>query len=324
MFTARSLLEAANTYMVENIFQTLVAFSLVWGLILLFKIRNPAFRANLLFLAMALPLVGPPLFYLAVPSRASLPLLPLDRLLALSAYFDAYPWWPTMVTLLTLALSLTWAFLLAKGALSLLALWYLPRRLGRLEPGQHPQFEAVLSQLQERGRMERPVVLVSEAPGYLCATMGLLRPYLVLSRQALQGLAPSELRVILAHELAHIQRRDSWRAFILASLSHILCFNPLVWVLRRQILLETELAADQGARAMGIAGYDYAHSLIQFSRRSAALALGVGSLFGGSHHDLKRRLQEALEAAPREAARHHSLGLAGAASLVLVATFLIC
>ncbi|MBI4216829.1 MAG: M56 family metallopeptidase [Chloroflexi bacterium] len=324
MFTAKSLLETANIYMVENIFQTLVAFILVWGLILLFRIRNPAFRANLLFLAMALPLVGPPLFYLAVPSRASLPLLPLDRLLALSTYFDAYPWWQTMVTLLTLALGLTLAFLLAKGALSLLALWYLPRHLGRLEPGQHPQFEAMLSQLLERGGMERPVVLVSVAPGYLCATMGLLRPYLVLSREALRGLAPAELRAVLAHELAHIQRRDSRRAFLLTSLSHILCFNPMAWALRRQILLETELAADQGARAMGIAGYDYAHSLIQFSQRSAAQALGVGSPFGDSHHGLKRRLQEALKAAPRGPVRHHSLGLAGAASLVLVATFLIC
>lgn len=59
--------------------------------------------------------------------------------------------------------------------------------------------------------------------------LGWLRPVILLPASVLTGLAPDQLRTILAHELAHVRRWD-YLANILQTVVEILGFyHPAVW-----------------------------------------------------------------------------------------------
>src|SRR5437764_105838 len=73
-------------------------------------------------------------------------------------------------------------------------------------------------------------------------------------------------RVVLAHELAHIQRAD-WLFQILAELACIVYwFNPLFWVARNRLDFESERACDDAVLNLGFDGQDYATHLLEIAR----------------------------------------------------------
>ncbi|WP_130290024.1 M56 family metallopeptidase [Pseudonocardia sediminis] len=76
---------------------------------------------------------------------------------------------------------------------------------------------------------------------------GLWRPRLYVSRGAVERLAADELAAVLAHEEAHLQRRDPLRGLLRRAGADVLFFAPLArhWDHRRR--LRAELAADRAA-----------------------------------------------------------------------------
>ena len=81
------------------------------------------------------------------------------------------------------------------------------------------------------------------------AVAGWFRPTLILPKGWEQW-SDEELRSVIAHEVAHIVRRDScWRA-IASCVSAMHFYNPLVHWLLRRVLLYQELAADELAAAV--------------------------------------------------------------------------
>jgi beta-lactamase regulating signal transducer with metallopeptidase domain len=74
------------------------------------------------------------------------------------------------------------------------------------------------------------------------------RPTIVLPLGLLDQLDDQGSTLIVAHELAHLRRRDHWvRGFELI-VSTIYWWNPLVWVIRRQIHQSEELCCDAWVR----------------------------------------------------------------------------
>lgn len=53
-----------------------------------------------------------------------------------------------------------------------------------------------------------------------------------------------QLNIVLAHELAHIQRKDIWIITIQSFINIIYFFNPLVWILNSQINFQREKICD--------------------------------------------------------------------------------
>ena len=95
---------------------------------------------------------------------------------------------------------------------------------------------------------------------------------------------------LIAHELAHLRRRDHWMAWIQLVASIIWWWNPLFWLVNRKLTDTAELACD----AIALEAYPqdrcaYAESLLTFAAPQAfpALALGVKS---GNASSLKRRM----------------------------------
>lgn len=92
-------------------------------------------------------------------------------------------------------------------------------------------------------------------------TAGLLRPRVCLPERAVRDLSPSALRALLAHELAHVERRDPLRAFVGSLLERLLWFQPLNRAARRELEELAEHACDARALELGVRPIDLARCL---------------------------------------------------------------
>lgn len=120
--------------------------------------------------------------------------------------------------------------------------------------------------------------------------LGLGRPVILLPT----GLSarPAEMEMAIAHELAHLRRRDlawTWLAFAARS---IFFFHPLVNLIIRELHVATETACDEEALTTSQASrQDYGKLLIELSRgNSKSMQLSVASAAGCSTETLKRRV----------------------------------
>jgi hypothetical protein len=112
-------------------------------------------------------------------------------------------------------------------------------------------------------------------------TFGVLRPVVLLP----PWLTGEDLvAAALAHEMAHIRRRDYLRVLVLETLLLPLAFHPAAVWLRRKLEDSRELAADEMAASL-VGGRSYARSLIAIAAQPSprlAPALGVtdGEILG--------------------------------------------
>jgi TonB family protein len=129
-------------------------------------------------------------------------------------------------------------------------------------------------------------LLVSRSPRAMPLTWGLFRPKILLPSRAMEW-PEDRLRLVLAHELAHIGRRD-WILRICAELACALYwFHPLSWFAARSLREESERACDDIVLASGVLAADYADQLLTLARTldkrgqvwSAALAMARPSNF---------------------------------------------
>ncbi|MXW66952.1 MAG: M56 family metallopeptidase [Gemmatimonadales bacterium] len=80
----------------------------------------------------------------------------------------------------------------------------------------------------------------------------------------LDGLEPAELRWILAHELAHVRRRDHLVRWLEWLACTVFWWNPIAWWARRRLRAAGELCCDAlVVHAFGCPPHDYARSLVR-------------------------------------------------------------
>ena len=100
----------------------------------------------------------------------------------------------------------------------------------------------------------RSLLLQSDHPTLL-VTWGVWQPKVILPAEA-RGWPEDRIRIVLAHELAHVRRGD-WLVQLAAELLRaIYWFNPLLWIACRQLRRESEHACDDAVLALGVEGAD--------------------------------------------------------------------
>jgi beta-lactamase regulating signal transducer with metallopeptidase domain len=120
---------------------------------------------------------------------------------------------------------------------------------------------------------------------------GWRRPVVLLDRDTLR--APDEADAILAHEIAHVVRRD-WPSLILSRLAVALFwFNPLVWRLDREVAQQAEEAADSDAAA-AVEPARYAQTLLDWARLTGPSALPANAIAAGEP-GLSKRVKAILD-----------------------------
>jgi len=141
-------------------------------------------------------------------------------------------------------------------------------------------------------KMPRIVVLPANVSPFVWWLGG--QPQIFLSQVAIDQLQPTELRMVLAHEMVHIRRFDHYVRWLEWFSAAVLWWNPVMWVARQQLRATEEIACDETViRLAGIAKFDYANSLLKMAEilaKSTNRPPTVASEFN-SGGDLEKRLK---------------------------------
>jgi TonB family protein len=143
---------------------------------------------------------------------------------------------------------------------------WLASRAQRVVDGQ---WTRQVAELCRRYRIRRRVLLLQSDHPTLLVTWGVVRPTIVLPAAARHW---SELRarIVLGHELAHVQRYD-WVVQMAGELLRaVYWFNPLVWIACRRLRRESEHACDDAVLNLGVEGTEYAIQLVDLARAFSA------------------------------------------------------
>ncbi len=142
----------------------------------------------------------------------------------------------------------------------------------------------------------RVVVLESASEATMPVTWGWRRPRIVLPK-GVAAWSEERLRLVMAHELAHIGRRD-WAVQIMSELARALYwFHPLAWVAVAGLRAEGERACDDVVLGAGAKAPDYADHLVELARTLENPARGgVAALAVAQRSHFERRLKAMLQA----------------------------
>lgn len=172
--------------------------------------------------------------------------------------------------------------------------WREVQRLRRVsEPIQGERVAAACAELCQRlGLHPAPQLLVTPGSGSPLL-LGIRRPIIILPASLLTGCSLYQLRLMLAHELAHLRRRDLLWGWLPALAQGLFWFHPLVWLVGREWYLAQELACDEMAvRVSHAPPGDYGEVLLkvaaQYRPRTAGGWAAAGVL--ESYQTLHRRL----------------------------------
>jgi Zn-dependent protease with chaperone function len=91
-------------------------------------------------------------------------------------------------------------------------------------------------------------------------------PAIHVSRGAVRLLDAAELAAALAHEAAHLERRDPERSWVVMGLRAAMCVNPTFQLLARALARDGERLADERAAELGADRLALASGLLKLHR----------------------------------------------------------
>jgi beta-lactamase regulating signal transducer with metallopeptidase domain len=109
------------------------------------------------------------------------------------------------------------------------------------------------------------------------AVIGWFRPVVFLPVTALTGLSEEQLRAVIAHELAHIQRLDPFVNVFQACVETLLFYHPAIWWLNKKIRAEREHCCDDMAVALCGNAVEYARALTLMEEWRSAPAFAMAA-----------------------------------------------
>jgi Zn-dependent protease with chaperone function len=164
------------------------------------------------------------------------------------------------------------------------------------------------------------------ATANISSPIALWRSEIVIPLRAVEELSPAAMRSVLAHELAHLERRDPHWLALGAIIEAVCFFQPLNRLARRGMQESAELLCDDWAIGRTGDGVQFAKSLAELASWNAAAPTSV--LVAGmlGERPLVRRVERALDGDPRRFATEDSprpvrvlLGLGTLAALIMIA-----
>ncbi|NUM53257.1 MAG: hypothetical protein HUU46_06410 [Candidatus Hydrogenedentes bacterium] len=164
----------------------------------------------------------------------------------------------------------------------------------RITTTQTARYCAELMQTTDRIRKELGVSypvrvaisLLVEVP----TVLGWLRPLILIPPSAITGLTPQQLEMIIAHELAHLARRDQFIILIQSFVEAVYFYHPAVWWVSKMLREEREHCCDDCVSRLFHNNDVYVRALLLLAethRKEPAYALGAT---GGSLYRRVRRL----------------------------------
>jgi beta-lactamase regulating signal transducer with metallopeptidase domain len=171
-------------------------------------------------------------------------------------------------------------------ALRFVRLWQTKERLRRSVSltGLTPPMETALKRCMALFGIERVQLGRSPTVRVPC-TVGIRRPLIVLPDSFCGDVDHETLLSVIAHEMAHVRRKDFLAKLICELVSLPISFHPLTFLIKRQIERERELACDELVTRQVLQPETYARSLMRAAdlsilpaRRSIMLSVFDGRM----------------------------------------------
>ncbi|NVO86629.1 M56 family metallopeptidase, partial [Hymenobacter terrestris] len=112
------------------------------------------------------------------------------------------------------------------------------------------EWQERLAALADRAGLKQRVELLESALVKVPVVVGHLRPVVLLPLGTVTGLGTAYLEAVLAHELAHVQRRDYLLNLLQAVAETVLFYHPGVWFMAACLRTERENCCDDVATAL--------------------------------------------------------------------------
>jgi TonB family protein len=148
-----------------------------------------------------------------------------------------------------------------------------------------------LESLTLDSRAREPVRLLESVRIRVPTVIGWLHPAILLPAGAAHELATEHLDALLAHELAHIRRRDYLVNLLQTFIEVLLWYHPATWWVTMQVRTERECCCDDEAVAVCGDPLTYARALSRAERLRSASNWAI-ALSGASLLNRVRRLTE--------------------------------
>ena len=202
------------------------------------------------------------------------------------------------------------------GAISL-------RRLGRSSQRVADESQlGLLTDLCRQVGVRRPVTLLQSHRRSMPMTWGAVWPRLLVPDEFADWESDRK-RIALLHELVHIKRHDYLVQLVTGLACAVHWFNPLVWLARRQMVIEREGACDDVALRMGSRPSDYAEHFLHIGARlSSGWAARHVAAAMARQSQMESRLRAVLDPSRSRKPLTRATLVIGALALGLAATSL--
>jgi uncharacterized protein (TIGR03435 family) len=148
---------------------------------------------------------------------------------------------------------------------------------------------SVRAALDRLGSPARSVTIRESHTTLEPGVFGIRRPVLLWPRGIDAHLDDPQVEGILAHELAHVRRRDNLTAAVHMVAEAVFWFHPLVWWIGGRLVDERERACDEEVLRRGIEPHVYAQGILKTCQFYVESPLACVAGVTGS--DLKKRME---------------------------------
>lgn len=172
-------------------------------------------------------------------------------------------------------------------------LHYRKRLMRQGMPIEDEEISGLLSELKNELGIKGGISLWKYSRAASPMLMGFFKPVIVLPKE---DYSRDELFFILKHELVHYKRHDIWLKLLLVVAKGIHWFNPVVWMMQREAVIDMEMSCDE--RVIKNAGYDvkkaYTETLLSTIHRQYAGQTLLSTQFKGGKQIMKKRFKNIL------------------------------
>jgi beta-lactamase regulating signal transducer with metallopeptidase domain len=248
------LVDEIGRRLISSIFTTGLWFLFSMAILSVFRIRNPGFR----YVFILLPLLKGLVNLMRVPQKVGA----FKGAFVVSAQWpyarDLTPTLPDISTklpatftpnsaILVLSVYLIGVFFFAFLIWRIIGLIKFERILSHaleVDRIKYPEVYRTMGHLVEITGINHPKLISinsREAP----FTLGITQPIIVVSLKMLNELSVEETEAVLAHEVAHIARKDHLSHWPVVIIRDLLFFNPLTYSIYNRLSFEKERACDE-------------------------------------------------------------------------------
>lgn len=301
-------------------------FGLVKAIITGFDIKSSKAKARLLFLPVVLPFVA----YFIQAGFYQQCITAVNHSFQMLNAFNVWVckistviagWLGPFIGLFTLVV-------IAKLIISWSSCRSLINKFGYVETDDYPDLDAIITEICDKAGIRKPRLIITNDDFAKSFTFGFRKPVIVLSKVVVEKMEPQELEAILAHELAHIIRKDTPVNLVGNLMRDLLIFAPPVFIAYNFFSEEKEKAADDLALKLTGNPLALAGALIKMWRlmpKSIFAQLSLYPSFIRKNGALEARIRRLMDGVADDGDRGSIYGLALlACSMVILILALVC